>query len=106
MSRHLKVHPAATEELREQARYLNGEERGLGARFLRVANSAIEQAGQVPRLGQLIESDEWSDEEVRRRSVKQFKCHVVYLVDDDAVTVLAVAHDAREPLYWADRVTG
>lgn len=106
MSRRLKVHPAATEELRERARYLNNEERGLGARFLRVVNSAIEEARRVPRLGQLIESDNWPDEDIRRRSVKPFKCHVVYMVDDDAVTVVAVAYDARRQLYWADRVTG
>lgn len=105
MSRRLKVLPAATEELREQAKYLNGEERGLGARLVRVANSIIEEACRVPRVGQLIESDDWPDEEVRRRSVKPFKCHVVYVVDDDAVTVVAVAHDARKPRYWADRIT-
>lgn len=106
MSRRLAVLPAATAELREQASYLDGQECGLGARFVRVANAAIEAARLHPRLGQLITSDDWPDDEVRRRAMRPFRCHVVHLVEDDAVTVVAVAHEARRPLYWADRLTG
>jgi hypothetical protein len=43
------------------------------------------------------------DGEVRRVPVGRFPHHVVYTYDDDTVDVLAVAHDRREPGYWAGR---
>ncbi|MGQ0847085.1 MAG: type II toxin-antitoxin system RelE/ParE family toxin [Sporichthyaceae bacterium] len=44
------------------------------------------------------------DVPVRSAPVRRFPYRIVYLVHDDAIRVLAVAHTRREPRYWRDRV--
>lgn len=41
---------------------------------------------------------------VRSKGVAGFPYRVVYFVDDDWLTVVAVAHAKRRPGYWRDRV--
>jgi plasmid stabilization system protein ParE len=56
----------------------------------------------LPQAAPLVEgvSDElW----VRRVSIRRFPYFVAYLVVDEAVVVLAVAHERRRPRYWIDR---
>jgi hypothetical protein len=43
------------------------------------------------------------DLEVRRLPVAGFPYHLIYLPRDDAIHVLAVAHDHRRPGYWTRR---
>lgn len=43
------------------------------------------------------------DLEVRRVSVPRFPYYVAYLGDDEAIVVLAIAHERRRPRYWIDR---
>jgi hypothetical protein len=38
------------------------------------------------------------------RAIKPFRMHVVYYVSADEVRVIAYAHEAREPGYWAHRI--
>lgn len=45
-----------------------------------------------------------SSVEIRRAPVRPHDYQVVYAVHDDHIVVLAVAHNRREPLYWANRV--
>jgi plasmid stabilization system protein ParE len=44
------------------------------------------------------------DEDVRRIVVPDFPYLVVYLVTDDEIIILAVAHTRRRPGYWRERV--
>jgi hypothetical protein len=41
--------------------------------------------------------------EVRRLPVPRFPYHVVYMLHDDVIRILAVAHDYRRPGYWKHR---
>lgn len=45
-----------------------------------------------------------SDLDVRRVPVSRFPYHLAYLVGDDDIHVLAIAHDRRRPTYWSSRV--
>jgi toxin ParE1/3/4 len=56
-----------------------------------------------PRTGSIVE-DAPADLEIRRAPVSRFRFHVGYVVLDDRVRVLAVAHDHRKPGYWQTRV--
>lgn len=42
---------------------------------------------------------------VRRVRVRRFPYQVVYLVIDNDVVVIAIAHDRRRPGYWAERLS-
>lgn len=44
-----------------------------------------------------------SDPQVRRLPVARFPYHVVYMLHDDVIHILAVAHDHRRPGYWKHR---
>jgi hypothetical protein len=44
------------------------------------------------------------DPVVRSKGVSGFPYRVVYFVDGDLLTVVAVAHAKRRPGYWRDRV--
>jgi plasmid stabilization system protein ParE len=41
----------------------------------------------------------------RRYLLSRFPYLLVYLVSDDAIQIVAVAHGHRKPGYWADRLT-
>lgn len=41
---------------------------------------------------------------VRRAPVSHFPYHLVYMETAEAIRVLAVAHDAKRPGYWRDRL--
>ena len=58
-----------------------------------------------PGTGAAIE-EVGDDLAVRRARVQNFPYHLVYLVTDDVVYVLAVAHDRRRPRYWRARFGG
>jgi len=42
--------------------------------------------------------------DVRRVPVASFPYHVAYLIADERVEVLAIAHDRRRPTYWSGRI--
>jgi len=44
--------------------------------------------------------------DVRRRVLKRFPYSLVYLVHEDQVVILAVAHHKRRPGYWLPRLRG
>lgn len=81
------------------------EERGgIGQLFLDATSSCLDLVARWPRAGALVEGlpVDW---EVRRAPVAAFPYHVVYLVTDAELRVLAVAHDRRRPRYWTGRAT-
>lgn len=45
-----------------------------------------------------------ADEGIRRRAVRRFPYHLIYLELPDRLQILAVAHDRRRPGYWVGRV--
>ena len=44
------------------------------------------------------------DLDVRRVPVSRFPYYLAYLVSDDKIHILAIAHDGRRPAYWSGRV--
>jgi plasmid stabilization system protein ParE len=42
---------------------------------------------------------------IRNFIFHRFPYSLIYSIDEDTIVVLAVAHQSREPRYWADRVT-
>jgi hypothetical protein len=45
-----------------------------------------------------------SDQTIRRRPVRRFPYHVVYIELADRLQILAIAHDRRRPGYWVGRL--
>lgn len=92
----------AEEELDIAAVWFDEQRPGLGSEFLEAIDEVLSMIAEWPRTGSIIE-DIPADLELRRAPVSRFRFHVGYLVLDDRLRVLAIAHDHRKPGYWHPR---
>jgi len=97
MKRARFVAPARGELLAEVA-YYNNKELGLGSRFLAVVEDATARALAYPLTGSP------ASENTRRMFIKDFPFALVYRPDENGIVVFALAHHARRPEYWRDRI--
>lgn len=95
----------AEEELEAAAVWFDEQRPRLGSEFLEAVDDALALIVDWPRSGPIVGvvSD---GVEVRRAPIPRFRFHLGYLVLDDRVRVLAVAHDHRKPGYWRTRARG
>ncbi len=92
----------AAAELRDAAAWYQERSNGLGLVLLSVIDVAVDAIARWPRSGALIEGV-GVDLEVRRVPIARFPYFIAYLVLDDVLVVLAIAHERRQPKYWIDR---
>lgn len=102
MSRDVQFVSEASVELTDAAQWYEQRRAGLGLAFLAAVDLAVESLLRWPRAAAPVAglADEF---EVRRVLIARFPYHVAYLVTNESVYVLAVAHDRRRPAYWSDR---
>jgi toxin ParE1/3/4 len=93
------IHPAARRELREARDYYEDKVKGLGKDFLARFSESLALLSAHPEAGSGIAP------EVRRHLIVRFPYSVIYtLLTRDHLSVLAVAHQSRRPLYWIGRL--
>ncbi|MFZ2392199.1 type II toxin-antitoxin system RelE/ParE family toxin [Rhodoferax sp.] len=97
MSKPLRFHGEALEELTAGAVYYEAKSSGLGARFASEVEAATHIAAEFPEMGAPFKHG------TRRVFPKKFPFSVVYRIQADEIVVLAVAPDARKPGYWRER---
>ena len=97
MSKPLRFHGEALEELTAGAVYYEAKSSGLGARFASKVEAATHIAAEFPEMGAPFKHG------TRRVFPKKFPFSVVYRIQADEIVVLAVAPDARKPGYWRER---
>lgn len=102
MSHQVRFAPEASVELTDAARWYEERRAGLGLAFLAAVDLAVESLLRWPRVGSPVAGLP-EDLEVRRVAVSRFPYHVAYLVTDEVIHVLAIAHDRRRPVYWSGR---
>ena len=102
MSRPAFIEADASAELEEAARWYERQHPGLGSGFLAAVDRAIEHLITWPDAGSPV-AGVTADLPVRQVPVSRFPYHVVYLVNSDAIYLLAFAHDHRRPGYWHTR---
>ena len=93
----LEFHAAAFGELQSAAEYYESRETGLGVRFLDMVDESLERIARDPTAWSAV------DEDVRRCLTRVFPFGVFYTIEPQFILILAVAHLAREPGYWASR---
>jgi plasmid stabilization system protein ParE len=102
LTRPVRISQEADAEMAEAARWYETHRVGLGADFLDAVDTAVARIAETPRTGSPVPGV--PDETIRRRPVRRFPYHVVYVELADQIQVLAIAHDRRRPGYWADRL--
>jgi plasmid stabilization system protein ParE len=93
------VHAAADTELADAVVYLEEQRRGSGARFLKAYAEARDFVVEHPFSGRSGELG------TRHTPIGDFRHDIVYIVREDLLIVVAVAHHRRRPGYWLDRLT-
>jgi hypothetical protein len=68
-----------------------------GLEFLEALDAAVVGVAEMPRMGSPVSGV--ADQGIRRRAVRRFPYHVIYLGLPDRLLILAVAHDRRRPGY-------
>lgn len=97
----IRISEEAGAEMAEAARWYEIHRTGLGVEFLDAVDTAVGRIAETPRMGSPVPGV--SDRAIRRRPVRRFPYHVVYVELPDRLQILAVAHDRRRPGYWVGR---
>ena len=90
---------AALEEILEIEFYLEAQRKGLGDAFRVEINDVVELLLDFPESAPVV-----SPKGIRRRLLHRFPYAVLYVLTEDLLLVIAVAHTSRAPNYWDDRV--
>jgi len=99
VSRELRFHRAVRRELREAAHWYEARGDGLGADFVTAIGACLARVADKPAVFPEVRGAPG----VRRALLRRFPYAVIFLVHGDVITVLAVAHGRRRPLYWKAR---
>jgi plasmid stabilization system protein ParE len=98
----VRISEEADAEMAEAARWYEAHRAGLGIDFLDAVDNTVAGIAGTPRMGSPIPGV--SDQTIRRRPVRRFPYHVVYMELTDRLQILAIAHDRRRPEYWVGRL--
>jgi plasmid stabilization system protein ParE len=99
----IRFEEEADAEYREAGRWYESRRTNLGIAFFDAVDAALRQILEFPHAGTPVPRVP-RELPVRRRAVKRFPYHVVYLDMPGALRVLAIAHDRRKPGYWKSRL--
>jgi plasmid stabilization system protein ParE len=91
------LHSRAADELRRIIEHYDEEQPGLGRDFVRQFDQVVELCRQHPNIGPIFAAPH------RRLVLRRFPYNIIYRVDGDAIRIVAIAHQHREPSYWKDR---
>jgi len=103
VTRSVRFHPLATAEVVDAQLWYDEQASGLGDRFLESLRPALDRVVAWPAAGSPTSASETSDVIERRMAIGVFPYLVVYRIGATSVDVLAVHHERRRPMYWADR---
>ena len=94
MSLGLRLRPEAEADLQEASGWYDDQKDGLGDEFLAEVERSLALIQDNPRLHAEIHKN------VRRALLRRFPYGLFYLIEAEAVVVLAVLHHSRSPNLW------
>ena len=97
MNRPLIVNPEAEADLGQAKAWYDGQRPGLGDELLECVEEVFDRLRRTPETFGKVFQD------LRLVRVRRFPYLVVYRIDDDQITVVAVYHSRRHPRGWQSR---
>ena len=88
---------AARGELIEAQDWYEGEAAGLGRRFRQAIDALIDRMSDNPLQFPIVFKN------VHRALVRRFPYSLFFVVEDDALIVIACFHASRDPSHWQNR---
>jgi toxin ParE1/3/4 len=89
---------AARRELIEAQDWYEREAHGLGRRFRPAIDAVIDRMIDNPRQFPIVFKN------VRRALLRRFPYSLFFVVEDDALIVIACFHASRDPSHWQKRI--
>lgn len=97
MAFRLKFSSRALREIGEAQEWYELQSSGLGEEFIAAIELQLKRLEQAPLLyAEVIPN-------VRRALLPRFPYGLFYVVRGDLIHILAVLHDARNPIYWPQK---
>jgi plasmid stabilization system protein ParE len=90
--------PMAAREVDDAVAWYDEQARDLGLEFLDELDRVIRLAKSYPHLATRVGPD------FGRFLFARFPYSLIYSLDQGTLIVIAVAHQHRNPRYWADRI--
>lgn len=90
----IAFHPSAITDIRLSQNWYEQENKALGNRFSKSALKTIENLQDFPLAFPIYFAS------IRRVRIHGFPYHIYYQFDNSEITILAVAHTHRDPLYF------
>lgn len=97
MSWPLRLTAAAEHDLREGRRWYEKEAPHVAQRFRVEIRAAVSRIAEHPLLYPIVHHN------VRRSVLRRFPYSVFYRIEDEAILVIAIVHQARQPQVWQQR---
>ncbi len=97
MSWRLVIDPAARDDIAAARDWYDGQRAGLGDEFVDEVNAAVGRFRRQPLVHQPVVRT------LRRAVVRRFPYLVIYRVEADTVTIVAVPLGHRDPAGWQAR---
>ena len=88
----------ADQEVDDAVAWHEEKAEGLSRAFLDELDRIVRLVRAYPLVATQIEP------EIRRFFFTRFPYSMIYGIDGDTIVVIAIAHQHREPGYWADRI--
>jgi hypothetical protein len=105
MTVRVELDDSARAEALDVATHYQDQRSGLGDDFLEELDRALAAIGANPRAWAKWPGREAKKLGVRRYVMDRYPFTLPFVVSEELVTVLAVAHTSRRPGYWLKRLT-
>ena len=93
----LILNPEAEADLADAIAWYDSQRTDLGDKLLECVEKVFDELHRMPQLFGKVFQD------LRLTKVQKFPYIVVYRIDDDQITVVAVYHARRDPRGWQSR---
>lgn len=85
-------------EFHDAISYYKKEQIGLGKIFSDNIKTAISRIKSLPNLYPFIKK------EVRKCTLHKFPYNILYVIEENEIVIVAIAHHHRKPDYWVHRI--
>ena len=99
VTRQIIVRPEAEAEVQQAFDWYQEQSEGLGLEFLRAIEACLFAITRDPFAYLVVKVPN-----IRRALIRRFPYALFYLVDDEAIVVIAVFNVKRRPIDWLRRV--
>jgi plasmid stabilization system protein ParE len=87
----------ALEELKDAIDYYEEQQNGLGLKFKEEIDQCVNWVSQNSKIPMLRAGG------YRRINLKIFPYYIAYIIKEDTIWIIAIAHGYRRPKYWIKR---